>query len=216
MEDIFDQKPKTPIEEAWHKEQERKKYDIIRVKNPTNEDMFVMYDVNQYQKIPANSNVDIPRYIATRYITHMKDKIIHSMSQKMHDDLIKEKKEKGQPAFKSKWEENEETYSSSDYPKTNDPKIMADVIGELWLGLVYEFGRDMPPAISDPRSGEVNLTPPEMQILEGLEKRRVAPQDRPPEVFQPVYTPAVEVIPQIPSPFADLSQKLEVSDITNE
>lgn len=226
LNDLGGERPKTPIEEAWHIEQERKKYDIIRVKNPTNQDFYVMYDLNQHQKIPANSTVDIPRYIATRYITHMKDNIVNVTVKQMHDRDMAERKEKGMTTFKSKWEENEETYLTAEYPKTNDPTVMEKIIGDLWIGLVYEFGRDIPPSDIDPRSGEVDLTPPEMKILEGLEKRRVAPEDRPTEVFSnnaiPVQNPpTVEsfiptVVNTLPSPFASLNQRLDPSEVTNE
>lgn len=217
---------KTPNEEAWHREQERKKYDIIRIKNPTGQDFYVKYDTNQYQKVPANSDIDVPRYIATRYIVHMKDYIVNETAKKMHDDYLKERKEKGHPEYKSKWEENEETYLSSEYPKTNDPKIMAEIIDKLWIGLVYEFGRDVPPDNQNPRSGEVDLTPPEIKILAGLEKRRVSPEDKPMATFVPQHeTPpmppappseAPEVLTNIPSPFSSMNERLDANEVTRE
>ena len=106
MDDIYGQKPKTPVEEAWHNEQRRKQYDIIRIKNPTDRDFYVMYDVNQYQKVPKHSTLDMPRYIAIRYVQHMKDEMINAMIKEKHDAEIKERQSKGFPGFKSKWEEN--------------------------------------------------------------------------------------------------------------
>lgn len=210
-------RPQSPIEEAWHNEQRRKQYDIIRVNNPTNEDFYVMYDVNQYQKVPANSKIDVPRYIATRYITHMKDRIINAMIADKHQKDMEERDKKGFPGYKSKWEENQETYMSSSYPKTDDPKLMTDVIDGLWVGLVYEFGRDIPPENVNPRSGEVDLTPPEMRILENLDKRRVDPSDTPVRTYQPTYTPPPSQVPVAPpSSFSQMNERLSASDVTNE
>lgn len=222
MDDTFAPQAQTPVEEAWHKEQERKKYDIIRIKNPLSEDFYIKYDTNRYQKVPGNSTIDVPRYIALRYITHMKDQIINLTTQKMHDEYMRERREKGHPDFKSKWEENEETYMSSKYPKTNDPKVMAEIISDLWVGLVYEFGRDVPPSMVDPRSGEVDLTPPEMKILEGLDKKRVDPSERPQGLFNatptvpPMPTPTPPPEQPFVSPFTQMSESLSVSDVTNE
>lgn len=211
--------PKTPVEEAWHNEQRRKQYDIIRVKNPTNQDFYVMYDVNQYQKIPANSTLDVPRYIAIRYVQHQKDNIINAMIKKKHDDHMAERAAKGMPNFKSKWEENEETYSSADYPKTNDPELMAQIMDELWVGLVHEFGRDVPPQAFDPRAGEVDLTPPEMKILEGLDKRRVTTTEAPVQQYgsAPISTPPpmIPQEPQVPQyGFSAMSEALSGDEIT--
>lgn len=201
-DDLFGQKVITPTEEAWHTEQRRRQYDIIRVKNPTNDDFYVEYDVNQHQRVPANSTVDVPRYIATRYVSHMKDKIVHDLSQKMHDDTIKERNAKGFPNYKSKWEENEETYNSADYPKSNDPKIIVPLINELWVGLVYEFGKDtLPP--QDSHSGEVNLSPIEQQVIEQMETKRVDPADAPviQQNFQP--QPIQQFTQSNPTPKSD-------------
>ena len=222
MDDIFQEmggaRPKTPIEEAWHQEQERKKYDIIRVKNPTSQDFYVKYDTNRFQKIAANSTVDVPRYIAVRYITHQKDAIIHAMAQQKHDEYMKERDEKGLPRYKSKYEENEETYNSSEYPKSNDPKLMEQIISDLWVGLVYEFGRDIPPQTMDPRAGEVNLTPADVQIMEKLDKKRVDPEDQPVTTYTsaPIPSSPIASAPLPESGFSKLSQALSPDDITNE
>lgn len=220
MDDIFGQRPKTPFEEAWHAEQERKKYDIIRVKNPTNQDSYVKYDINRFQKIPANSTMDVPRYIAIRYVIHMKDTIIHAMSQKKHDDTMAERRVKGFPEYKTKWEENQETYMSDSYPKTNNEALMSQVMGELWVGLVYEFGRDVPPA-GDPRAGEVDLTPVATKIMDSFDKRRVEPDENSASVLRQDFIPRPIVNTPPPPPpapvldFGNLKDSL-VSEVTNE
>jgi hypothetical protein len=213
------QRPMSLVEEAWHQEQKRKMYDIIRVANPTNEDFWVAYDTNQHQRIPANSTIDIPHYIAIRYVNHMKNHLIHREAQRMHDAQLAERDKKGLPRYTDKYTENKETYETTPYPKTNDPAKIADIYGQLWVGTVYEFGRDKMPTNQDPRSGEVNLAPVEQQALEALSKRRVSPEDGPLAQFQarpstpPPATPPPPLQP--PTGFADLSHKLDPSEVTS-
>lgn len=171
--DVFDIKPMSATEEAWHTEQRRRQYDIIRVLNPLQEDFYVEYDTNQFQKVPAGTMRDVPRYIAERYCKHLTDKIVHDMSQKMHDDAIKERQSKGFPNFKSKYDENEETYNAADYPKTNDPLVVKPIWDKLWVGLVSEVGRDVPPQVADKRANEINLDPFDQQMLKQLQNKRV-------------------------------------------
>lgn len=203
--------PKTSVEEAWHREQERKKYDIIRVSNPTPKDFYVKYDTGRYQKIAANSTADIPRYMAIRYLTHMKDQILHEEAERMHDEYIAERDAKGLPRYTDKATENKETYETQAYPKTNDPVLIQKVFSQLWVGLVYEFGRDIPPEQSqnDPRSGEVDLTPPEIRIMEKLDNKRIDFEQSPVGEFQSSEPPAVSVS----SPFSKLNEALTPGEI---
>lgn len=159
-------------EEAWHREMRRRSNDVIRVSNPTNEDFVVQWDYN-YHRIPANSTADVPRYIATKYCRDMKDKIINDQNQKKHDEELKERRKSGFPDFKNKYEENQETYERQDYVRTNNYTVSAEIYDKLWVGVVYEFGKDLPPR-KDPRSGEVDITPDEIKILQNLDKKRVS------------------------------------------
>ncbi len=211
------QKPRTLVEEAYHREQERKKYDIIRIKNPTNKDFWVKYDINQYQRVPANSEIDVPRYIATRYLTHMKDKLIHDKAQQMHDAQLADRDKKGLPRYADKYTENKETYETNPYPKSDDPTLIAQHFSDLWLGTVYEFGKDKMPENQDPRAGEVDITPVEQKVIDSLRNKRVAPDASPMGQFQPrPSAPPIPTQPPInqPTGFADLSQKLDPSEVT--
>ena len=218
MDDLnFGQKPITPVEEAWHNAQRRKQYDIIRICNPTDKDFYVEYDTNQHQRVPALCTIDVPRHIAFRYIHHMKDSIINDMAQKMHDEFITERRLKGLPDYKDKAAENAETYETASYPKTNDEKLMAEIIGKLWVGIVAEYGRDiLPPEVST--STGVDQTPTVDRILESFSNRRVdisdkqtmyAPVSTPSPTYQPTATPPVA--PQQPaggSSFSRLNETL--------
>ncbi len=206
---------KTPTEEAWHREQNRRKYDIIRVKNPTPSDFYVEYDTNQHQRFPANSTVDVPRYIAERYITHMKDHIIHTMAQEKHDKEMLERRKKGLPEFQSKYDEQHMTYEAANYPKTNDIALITPIIEELWVGLVYEFGKDRLPQEVDPRSGEVSLEPLEKQLIDKMRNKRVDAGniEATPTSFVPMATPTNVVAPAPTVDFSSLNEKLDAREV---
>lgn len=211
------QRPITPIEEAWHNEQRRKQFDVIRVANPTNKPFYFEYDTNQFKRVEANSTLDIPRYMAVRYVKHMKDKIINDMIQEKHDKEIEERKAKGFPGFKSKWEENEETYSNSSYPKTDDPELMTQVMDNLWVGIVYEFRQDQLPEELDPRRGEVDMKPSEVKIMDNLNSKRVAPTQQSVTHQQaPSFVPQSMPQPQQPyqSGFSRMNESLSSDEVT--
>lgn len=211
--------PRTPVAEAWHQEQGRKQYDIIRVANPTHgtvkgkeytfplEDFFVQYDVQQYQKIPANSQRDIPRFRAERYVEHMKDKWVNFVAQKMHDDYLADRDAKGLPRYTDKATENKETYETEPYPKTNDPQLIAEIYNQLWIGLVNKAGSDTPPDVG-PRAGEVDQTPVARKVLDSLSNKIISESDSPQTVSEVVAPPT--------SPFASMNQKLAAEEVTNE
>jgi len=216
--DLGSQKPKTPVEEAWHNEQRRKSFDIIRVKNPTNEDFYIEYDTNQYQKVPANATIDIPRHMAVRYIVHMKDKIINGRAQKMHDDYLKEREAKGLARYTNKYEENKETYETAPYPKTDDPKLIKELFDELWVGVVNEAGKDRLPQVVDSRSGEVDMRSAETQVMDTLANKRVAMTDMPPmqvnQVPTPPEQPVIQDMQARVSPFSAMNERLSADEIT--
>ncbi len=194
-DNTFDPKPNQSLEdqygERWHQEQRRQQFDIIRVKNPTtvvvkrityelpSEDFYVKYDTNQFQRIPANSFMDIPRNRADRYVEHMKDKIVNYVNKKLHDDYIAERDKKGLPRFTDKATENKETYETQDYPKSNDAEVIDEIFPQLWFGVVNLAGRDVPPdAQAKP---EDNLKTGTQRALDKLKNLRVNEDIKPTE-----------------------------------
>jgi len=172
------QKPRTPGDEAWHREMARRSLDIVRVKNPDKEDFFVEWD-HRFHRVPGLGTADLPRYIATTYCRDKATDIINKMAQKLHDDFIEARRKKGLPEYTDKNVENNETYMTQTFPKGNDRELLTKIYGQLWVGIVSEFGKDQPVMNSNPRAGEVDLTPLEQKILMDLENRRVDMADEP-------------------------------------
>ena len=211
------QSPQQAQQEQWHREQERRSFDVIRVKNPTSKDYFVEWD-HRYHKVPAESTADVPRFVATKYCRDMKDKIIHEMGQRMHDEHIAYRVKNGQPAYNNKYEENYATYMTEPYPKTNDWELAAKIYADLWVGLVMEWGKDVPTNVN-PRAGEVDSVPAEVKLLQSLETKKVSNslpvQESPAEMFTnippqpatPQYAPPVT--PEAPFSFGSMKEELE-------
>ena len=166
------QKPRTSAEEIFHRELERRSFDVIRVKNPDNKDFFVDWD-HRYHRVPANGTADLPRYIAVHYIRNKSVDIVNKLAQKMHDEFITDRRKKGLPEYQDKNIENNETYMTQQYPKTNDRELMTKIYSELWLGLVYEFGKDNPLPQQKATEYENDITPLEEKILRELGNRKV-------------------------------------------
>lgn len=224
--------PQSNLEEKWHQAQKRKQYNIVRVKNISKfickgteyiflpKDFYVEYDVNQHQRIAADTTIDIPFYIAIRYLEHKKDEMVNQVNQKLHDDYLAERDRKGLPRYVDKATENKDTYETDPYPKSNDPKVIEELFGQLYVGLVHAFGLDTPPANDNSRTGEVDLTPISQKVFEGLSNRRVDPADSPAAQFQstpiPTMTPPPPVGYTAPSGFSAMNEKLSAEEITNE
>ncbi len=225
INDLGGPRQMSQVEENWHQEQKRKQYDVIRVINPDSvtvqgkvysfppEDFFVEYDTNQWQRIPKGTTTDVPHYIALRYVEHKKNDIINKVAQKMHDELLADREKKGLQRYTDKYAENKETYETNPFPKTNDAELTYELYSQLWLGLVYEFGKDKPPMNANPRSGEVNLASAAQQAIDRLNSRRVDPTSNQSVVSQnlPRTQP---VIPTQPSGYTDLNRKLTPEEIS--
>lgn len=230
------QAPQSALEEAWHQEQRRKSFDIIRVKNITTatlfgityelpvKDFYIMYDTNQYQKIPAGSTFDLTYSRAKLFVEHKKDEIVNFIVKKMHDEFLEERSRKGMPSYTDKYVENKETYETQSYPKTNDLAVIEELYGQLWVGLVLSAGRDLPPPeLLDPRSGEIDMKSNSAKVLEKLATKKVpesqlSPQDStirqtpPPIPMMPPPPPAPPAI----NAFAQMNDQLSAADVTAE
>lgn len=177
-------------EELWHREMRRRSNDIIRVKNPTSNDFFVDWD-HFIHKIPANSTADVPRYIATKYCRDMKDHLINMENETKHKAIMDDRKLKGFPDYKSKWEENQETYMGPEYTRTNDYKVSTKIYDELWIGVVYEFGKDV---VTSNSQIDSDVTQNEMEILKKMDAKRVtvaSPSVRTESVTEPITSDEV-------------------------
>jgi hypothetical protein len=205
-------RPYTNAEELYHRELQRKSFDIIRVKNPDNTDFYFDWD-KRYYHVPANGTADIMRYLAITYCRNKAIDTINKTAEKMHKAEIEDRQRKGLPAYQSKYDENKETYASARYPKTNDRELLAKLYSEYWVGLVSEYGKDMPPDMRQEPEQGFDLTPIELKIIKELEGRRVDFVETPVKE-EPVFTKKFEGEP-VPTPKEELVEEITVKT-TNE
>lgn len=164
-------KPMSTKEEVFHRELERRSLDIIRVKNPDNEDFFVEWD-KRHWNVKAQGTLDVPRYIAIKYCKDKAVDVINKLNDKMHASDIEDRAKKGLPAFESKWHEAQATTEQPRYPRTNDKELLSKLYSEYWVGLVYEYGKDEPMQQTQ-ATEELDMTPVELKIIKEMEGRRV-------------------------------------------
>lgn len=234
VNEIFGTKPQSAVEEAWHREQNRKQFDIIRVKSPTSvtvkgvsydlnlmpqamKDHYIMYDIEQYQKVPFGSTIDIPYPRAMLYVKHRKDTIVNYINAKMHDEFIANRRKKGFPDYKDKAEENHETYETQEYPKGNDEELIAELYDQMWMGMTIRAAQDRPPNLDNPRAGEMDMRPNEIRVMESL-SRKVVDTSKDPSPFVNPQGTSAPPIPgqQTTNPFAQMNRQLTPEEITNE
>jgi hypothetical protein len=141
-------------EEALHLEMERISLDWCMIQNPTDEDFYIeWYNTKgtpwrylvpaQHKDIGyGEGKREVQRYLAVWYCKHMAEKIINEKGQKMWEQMMKERQEKGQESLnefqqqKAIWEK---------VPKTNSDQELANLYPNLFLGVTREFGTEYQP-----------------------------------------------------------------------
>lgn len=122
-----------------HLEIYKKTQDIVRVHNPTQEDFIVYNDrmvTNEQWLIPnkdrdmgkGKGNVDVPRYIALRYLNQMGTKLIGEKSKREWDKI------------KGQYRADERGQMEGRLAiRLNDKKEWEKITPKLWLGVVKKF-----------------------------------------------------------------------------
>lgn len=138
-------------EYAWHKEQERMSFDIIRIANPPvftikgknfnypHGDYYIIWD-NYKHKVPINGTLDIQRYLARKYRKDMAVDLINYYGE-IEGNKLRERIVKEQPNVAvDKYMENKSVWDK--IPRTDDETLLAEIYPQLWLGEVKLFGLD--------------------------------------------------------------------------
>ena len=179
---------KTPAEfENWQGEEYRKSMDSILVYNPTDKDYFVMWD-RMNHLVPNKSKdigfgagqVELPRYIADKYLKEMKDLLINEEVNNRVKEKIEDRAKKGMPEL-TPYEKNVQV---TDYlPKTSDEKKIIEIYGNLFKGVVREFGLyDVPESSTNTKP---DTRTAEEKAMEALMNNKV-------ESKQPTKAPTID------------------------
>ena len=157
--------------DAFLREMERKSLDTIMVYNPTSEDYLLEWD-RRYHRIPSKDRdlgfgkgkMELSRYLAEKYAREMKNLIVNIASDKFMKEFRKEREQKGE-RFRDKHEENEEAIAL--VPKTSDPERIRQAYNMIILGVVREYGMELP---DDMPKHVLDEKTPEERALENMNK----------------------------------------------
>jgi hypothetical protein len=152
--------------EISRREIQRKSLDTIRVFNPLANPFRFQWD-GFWHSVPANGTKDLPRYLAMHYFKKIAEYMIGQQALKEGEELLKLREKQFGKTFIDKYEENKEVWDR--VPKMNDPDLLTAIRDTVVLGLVEEYGYDMPePGESTP---QIDFRSLEEQIFAGANKR---------------------------------------------
>lgn len=176
----------TPAQEATKREMYRISQDDCMVYNPTEEDFYIEWD--NYRHLVPSKTKDIgwglgkrecKRYLAQWYCRHMKDKLINELGEKKAEEMLAKRFKEGKEEYTDFYVKSNEIYAK--VPRTDDPKLMAEVYPTLFLGVIREFGLDIP---EENRGAGFDEKTSEEKIMEQLSKLKYqeAPQTPAPTI----------------------------------
>lgn len=153
--------------ELTRREMERKSLDTIRVRNPLDVKFSFKYD-GYTHSVPALSEKDFPRYLATHYFKKICDHMIGLQIAAKGDDLKKLREKQLGKSFIDKYEENIEIWNK--LPRMDDPDLIKAIRDVVVVGLVEEYGYDETPETREPVK-PVDFRSMHDQIFGEVEKR---------------------------------------------
>lgn len=127
---------------VWHKEMERRKNDVLRVYNPTDQDYLVVYDRANGAKrfrVPAKGEASLVRYIAGRYIKQMFEKIV---TEKQDAAVLKENERRAERGADAMNRHKEQLAFESNALNQIIKEDAQKLVATLYVGLESEFGID--------------------------------------------------------------------------
>lgn len=116
--------------------------DIIRIYNPLEFDYKYMWD-GYWNTVPAKSYKDVPRYKAKHFFKNISQYLIGQMQIKQGNDLLKKRDDRGLDKILDKYQENRQIWDQ--VPKLNDENLLNQIAEDVLIGLVEEYGKDLPP-----------------------------------------------------------------------
>lgn len=167
----------TPAQEAVKREMYRVSQDDCMVFNPTDEDFVVDWDGFKY--IIPNKDKDmgwgkgmreVKRYIAAYYCRHMKNKLINEKGVQEGEKMIAKRRKEGKEEYTDAYVENRQVWDK--VPRTDDPKLMAEIYPALFLGVVREFGLEFS---EEERKAGLDTRSQEEIVMEELQKKKFVP-----------------------------------------
>lgn len=182
QQEEFEQKHNVEMEIAT-RELKRRSMDTIRVYNPLDTQFSFMYD-RYWHRVPAKTEKDFDRYLAMHFFKKICDYMIGQQILAKGEELKAIREKQMGKQYLDKYEENTEVWDR--VPTMNDPDLINEIRKIVIVGLVEEYGEDMP---------EEDLREPEAKID-----------------FRPLHEQAFENIGRVPTTPVDTVKPLDTSD----
>lgn len=162
-----------PTTEAVKREMYRVSQDDCMIYNPTDEDFIIQWEEFKFPVPNQNKDIgwgkgkrEVKRYLARWYCTHMKDQLINDLGEKKANEIIAQRRKEGKEEFTDKYVENRQVWDK--IPKTDDPTLIENYMPQLFLGVVREFGGEVPDEILATLDTRTN----EERVMEELQKKK--------------------------------------------
>lgn len=164
--------------EMTRREMQRKSLDIMRLYNPLDHNFIYKYDgYNHF--VPAKTSKDEPRYLARHYFKKIAEYMIGLQQLKSGTELLKLREKQFGKSFLDKYEENQEVWNK--VPRLDDPELLKQINSTVILGLVEEYGRELPEELPVESTRKLDLRSLTDQIFDETERKVGATPSKPVE-----------------------------------
>lgn len=153
--------------ELNRREMYRKSLDTIRIYNPLDHTFRYMYD-GFWHQVPAGGTKDEPRYLARHYFKKIAEYMIGQQILKDGEELLKLREKQLGKAFLDKYEENKEVWDKT--PRLDDEKLLKEIRDVVILGVVEEYGLDLPEEVPAERRANLDFKPLNDQIFDEVDR----------------------------------------------
>ena len=161
--------------EAVKRELQRRSLDTILVHNFTPTDYRFKYDGYVWTVPAANKDIGFgkgnqhfPRYLAHHYIKHKTDELL---TEKASEAVRKENERRIKNGMAEMTRFQEQPAFEANF-KTNRPELRRPLIEKMWVGIVREYGADLP---DEEEAKPTFSRPVDEEILSQI-GNRIAPQ----------------------------------------
>lgn len=158
--------------EITRREMLRKSQDIIRIYNPLDFPFKYQWD-GFWHSIPAQGTKDIPRFLANHFFKKIADYMIGQQMLKQGEELLALRENQLGKKFLDKYEENKEVWDRT--PRLDDADLRRAVRDTVIIGIVEEYGFDVPAMDNTQTSTPVDFRPADDQLLSEIDNK-IAPR----------------------------------------
>jgi hypothetical protein len=162
----FELKHSNEVELA-KRELSRRSLDTIRIYNPLDKVFSYMFD-GYWHRVPAKSYDDIYRYLANHFFKKICDYMINEQISLKGAELKELREKQMGRQFLDHYDENVEVWNK--VPRKDDEQLIAQIKKTVVIGLVREYGLDLPPELEKQNIPSTDFRPVHERMLDEIER----------------------------------------------